>query len=1498
MKEILDDLLAKKKKLYRDNPDEMLGDYKRELETAEGYNGRQLLELLQNCDDEGAKEVLIKLDTTNSTISISNDGTPFSEKGYRSLFIANLSSKTSKKKYIGNKGLGFRSIINWSSEIEIISNNLSLKYNPQNLKAVFENLFTKEERIKILNEEGLKEDVVPLPMLSIPEITQHTQNIHNATTIVICYKELFFEDIIKQLNGLTSDLLLFLRNIESIKFLGIDGKNDIICLREELPADGNFVHKEQQLILNDRIWTVYSIEEELEEKYSDENKKEKELYQISIAIEQNMAYSADFLYSFFPTNIKLKQPYVLHATFDLDPTRNQINDTPKNTFILKKIVAFTIDLAKHIAKEKVTYEPLKILFHPHKADTLMNFQYYDLIEDAIKTQPLFPCINETYQTLKEVIFISNPMSALLKDIHGEEILNCHLILVDDDAINTLIKTYEVDSKISVLKDFHLIINSLSALDLSIGQRAKFITLLYQNLRGENLQGKRLQLLIDDKQNLIDGYRDIYTSPTNDKKLKVPDFAKIHFIDPLLFETILKFYKAEDYEKRGKARFVYDILKDFCNIHSYEPATLAEKIVRATNEFLNKKDDNDEKVKLIQEMMHCLYYNYRSQSDRTKISLENIPCLTKAGTIKHINELHLSTKYPIGENVEILFDTIYSASDYIASPDMLGFEESEPVEFIESFLIWLGVNEFFKFIKAEEKEYYGKGRSLAHHPFLLFTKTFRGDTNNYTGYDVNYVSIKRLDEIFKKLDVVKLIVLAYIDKNLRTQLNNQDQKDLIRLRYNGEIPIYNTPSYLKYKVLDFYKTTGFLLDEKFAWINDVQIDYNHQLFQKFSLNKIRVKEILLNLGAVEAVNDLSIEALSAAFVKFNNKFPDGSGSQQFYKKALSHYDLHGEKLTKKIKLFGKTNNDIGLFNQTSIYFSDNNFLPISLSSAYPIFNFPLRAGAKKAIEFFEINDLHSLRVNIEKVTFFQRLESEFLEYFNSIRPYIIAYRLEAIEKEDVINDQIVRLKNLRFKFCAELICKVVEEEFSLADHNYIYNPKDKTYYIKVNEDTTTESLRQSPLFVDNFSEILLNAFATSSEKQQFESLLRDTKETIDYNIGKLLGDNALEEAKNLLGLVNSKTNFWNIIFTLLNIMLPKNEMEQEKIISSLLGAENFNINYNDIANLKNLPTLSELFKKLDITVRDFNEISLNKISTKALNLKNLNNHLSTLENRIKQGIWNYLQKIPDEQKLLLNYFNRIELIKNEYEYLSDEIKSDFSFDCPSANLTLLKKHLQFINFDKLSEEITFLNIYKRNKNAFNQEEIILVESDPELHSLLYFDDKDVHKKFIDFNKDKSTLPTHSIVKQVSDSLAISVEYSTNLKTFSKTLELHKSSIYNPGSKNGLHNKAIGNIAEDLAFNKLIELYGEKFVIHKSKETEWEHYDIKYSKDGGENWIYVEVKSAAMNKFIITVWEKRFGESKSDEYEIWVWRNEKFTVLKDFYKNNPILNPTEFEVILEN
>ena len=122
--------------------------YKIESDTNKGYDGRQLLEMFQNCEDEGAAIVEIYLDTVNRILRISNDGAnPFSLKGYDSLLYPGLSSKVSSE-YIGNKGLGFRSIINWAEEIRITSNHFILEFKEEYKKTVLlEDLGFSEEEL-------------------------------------------------------------------------------------------------------------------------------------------------------------------------------------------------------------------------------------------------------------------------------------------------------------------------------------------------------------------------------------------------------------------------------------------------------------------------------------------------------------------------------------------------------------------------------------------------------------------------------------------------------------------------------------------------------------------------------------------------------------------------------------------------------------------------------------------------------------------------------------------------------------------------------------------------------------------------------------------------------------------------------------------------------------------------------------------------------------------------------------------------------------------------------------------------------------------------------------------------------------------------------------------------------------------------------------------------------------------------------------------------------
>lgn len=144
----IEKLIKTRKAGYTADVNNILSNYGTERETVKEYNGRQLLELLQNADDARSQQVLIKLDTNQNTLVISNKGkecNPFSVEGVESIMYANLSSK-SNGRYIGNKGLGFRSIINWADEISILTNNIKLNFSQRSSENIYKDLVTKEER--------------------------------------------------------------------------------------------------------------------------------------------------------------------------------------------------------------------------------------------------------------------------------------------------------------------------------------------------------------------------------------------------------------------------------------------------------------------------------------------------------------------------------------------------------------------------------------------------------------------------------------------------------------------------------------------------------------------------------------------------------------------------------------------------------------------------------------------------------------------------------------------------------------------------------------------------------------------------------------------------------------------------------------------------------------------------------------------------------------------------------------------------------------------------------------------------------------------------------------------------------------------------------------------------------------------------------------------------------------------------------------------------------
>lgn len=120
--------------VYERDPEMLISSYRGERRTSHGYHGREVLELLQNANDAAADAgqfARVTLELSAHGLVLSNTGTPFKPKAITSFRLPNMSTKGRDGRLIGNKGLGFRSVLNWTDTPIILSGNLEIGFGPE-----------------------------------------------------------------------------------------------------------------------------------------------------------------------------------------------------------------------------------------------------------------------------------------------------------------------------------------------------------------------------------------------------------------------------------------------------------------------------------------------------------------------------------------------------------------------------------------------------------------------------------------------------------------------------------------------------------------------------------------------------------------------------------------------------------------------------------------------------------------------------------------------------------------------------------------------------------------------------------------------------------------------------------------------------------------------------------------------------------------------------------------------------------------------------------------------------------------------------------------------------------------------------------------------------------------------------------------------------------------------------------------------------------------------
>lgn len=1479
----------------------MISDYRREREINNDYKGRQIFELIQNADDAGSKYVNIELNSDTCKLIIENEGEPFTLAGYRSLMISHLSTKR-KKKYIGNKGLGFRSVLNWSRKILISSGGCNVIFSVENAKRKFLELYPSEiDRHNILTEFEYSVDTIPFPIFALP-IIENSQNEHTITSIEIDFHPDAREEIENQISALRKEVLLFLNNVEKIRITINDEINEFSSVR-----------KDDTISIDKQTWKIFDNKVNGEDpllpsRYRNTETNEDESYSIKIAVQKGLKDDVNKLFSFFPTKIGLQFPMIIHGTFELDSSRNSIIETTKNKFLVDKLVDLIFKVSDSFFGNSATWDRIRLLnYKGNKNLVLEEFGFYDAIDRKIKTISILPCIDDNYRSFENIRFHTNEFSEMIVELHQQKYFPELLQKIPQDLSVYIVNTFPniATKKYYTYHEFKTKVEFISKeiyRTVSMDSYAKWIVSFSRQF---TICKEYFTILVNQNGDLIDSNNTIFTPPSKNVNLKVPSHVKIDFINSNLFEHLAKEFNI--FDDNDRARKLKDKLDFFVNIQSFEPAPVLTKIVNETNKIVNSSDNIIEKQGFVKAMLRSLF-DYFVSSNRAKdsqIRTNNIPVININGDIIYSKDSFLSNYYLTGRVREEILGELYENQDLVAPTNLLGLNE---VGDIESFLVdFLGVNKFLKLERVDEKIYsYGK--------YLDFIYNNKLKPDKFRKARLSYTCIQNLELIEKKLrdktlTVEKLAAWICMDNDIRESLRTLSDVDfryeIANQTHNSfSNKLYEIPSYIKFQLSSLGLFDDYLLNDLgIPIINVFQFDFNDEIFRKKSIDSTIIKETLIQLGAKTDFIDLSIERVEVILKSLPFTDAPGKYARKIYQAAIERFK-HKKEYLKNISgltLHSTKEKTKQYLPYNEVYYINNIALPRKIITEKAILNYPKRSGEQNVSDFFEVQTIADFNYTANSYTANDELTSELNSYLKQIKPFVLVYRLQKLKSESDIRDAVKIVKSITIILCTELILNFDGKNSEAEEYDFVSLSNEKnTFLIKYFKPANINVLKQDSDLSDVITEIFSISFDITNIWEETRSIFRNDIKDTQHQIIDKFGEESLLNAKSKLEITVEELDFWKPIYLLKNMQekFPNvdDEIDFRKTISNDLSLEKSHLSQIDYFNLNsfnNLEKIKIIFHELKISLQDFNKHSTKELSFYDYHIKSLEIIMENLKYDFINELW---KKNSDGNIENQKLFTR--QIASFNSKFIDSIALECKYKIDVDYTSKIKEKIKFVYEVILEENMKvgspYLTQFEQNKDSIlltNDEIDSLSEED---RSLLYFKidltELDRIKSFFLTNADNVETSKDFHVKELQESTD-----SPHTKNLENLVPINKSRNeskppHNVGNYRGSHTslddkmkKDLGKKSEEDVLLVLIQKYGSENVVwlsgysnHPERSDSW-GYDIKYREDKNSEWQFVEVKSFYNGNFYFTKTELRFAKKNPNKYYFYLVEENKILTI---------------------
>ncbi|CAA0837120.1 Unknown protein [Striga hermonthica] len=379
-----------------------------------------LMELIQNAEDNEYEEgvdpslqfVITSKDITgtgaSSTLVIFNNEKGFSPKNIDSICSVGRSTKKNHRKrgYIGEKGIGFKSVFLITSRPYIFSNGYQIRFNESPCPACDVGYIVPEW---VYSNPIVSE----IKLIHGPDVNLPT------TTIVLPLKPDKVGPVKKQLSSVHPELLLFLSKIKklSVREEGSSGPTALTAI--SISSETNFVTRKnvdaESFLLHlsadagpECSYHMWRQRFPARPENRVERRSDVEEFSITLAFPNgerpHVGPTSPGIYAFLPTEMVTGFPFIIQADFLLASSRETILlDSPWNRAILDCVPsAFTnafISLVKENSDAPIFNLPRMFSFLPVESSPypLLNSSVREPIRSKLMGENIIPCESYTRQ---------------------------------------------------------------------------------------------------------------------------------------------------------------------------------------------------------------------------------------------------------------------------------------------------------------------------------------------------------------------------------------------------------------------------------------------------------------------------------------------------------------------------------------------------------------------------------------------------------------------------------------------------------------------------------------------------------------------------------------------------------------------------------------------------------------------------------------------------------------------------------------------------------------------------------------------------------------------------------------------------------------------------------------------------------------------------------------------------------------------------------------------